>query len=910
MSILSKIFKSRNSKILKKYNIYLEKVNSFEEEFKNIDNKYFYNKTEEYKKRLENGESIYNFICEAIALVREASRRTIGLRHHDVQIIGGLALFENNIAEMKTGEGKTLVATIPLYLKSLYNKTSHLITVNDYLAKRDGEWNAPIYLLFGISVGIITSERCYTVSEIDGKITSSECQKSKAYSCGVVYGTNNEFGFDYLRDHMVMENERKVQKNHFYAIVDEVDSILIDEARTPLIISGPSEKSTDKYSKMNKILSSLIRSGEFNECSKDKDGEYIREDLGTTKRYIDDGDYRIDEKDKSVVYTEDGLKKIETKLLEQNEIPQDSSIFDPINIAWVSHAELALKAHKHYIKDRDYLIKNKEILIVDEFTGRVLSGRRYSGGLHQAIEAKERVTIRKENQTLATISFQNYFRMYENLAGMTATAKTEEQEFYNIYDLEVIQIPTNLPVARIDASDKIYRTAEEKDRAIINEIIRVHKKGQPILVGTVSVESSEHLSKLLKKKKISHQVLNAKHHDSEATIIQEAGRPGSVTIATNMAGRGTDIKLGGHDQSQREKVLNAGGLYVLGTERHESRRIDNQLKGRSGRQGDPGESRFFISLDDDLMRLFGSDRLSNMMQSLGFEKDQPLEHKLISNAIEKAQKKVEQRNYDIRKHLLEYDNVLNKQRTFVYELRDNILENKKIKETINESIENFIWDIFDEREIGKNINSEESLDIIDFISKSLNLEINSEDFDNLYKTNDFADNIINLVRESIFVKFNRLPEKDRFFIEKAIILQAIDNQWKDHLLNNDILKDSISFKSYGKDPLTMYKLESFKLFEEMRSRVDEHIVKTMSLLQISENPAPLFDDNAYEPSTFNHKKVGQFESNKNNKPQNTNRGRYFIPSDKEAKNPYKNVGRNDPCPCGSGKKFKKCCGRK
>lgn len=919
------LFINRNKSLLKKYESYLIKINELEPIIEKLKREDFLNKTISFIDRIKNGENLDNFIIEGTALVREASKRTIKLRHFDVQILGALALYDNKIAEMKTGEGKTLVATIPLYLHSLTGKPCHLVTVNDYLAKRDALWMGPIYLYLGRTVGVITSEKSYEVKLNENlEPYIYECSKKHAYSCDIVYGTNNEFGFDYLRDNMVIDFEQKVQRGHYYAIIDEVDSVLIDEARTPLIISGPSEKNIEIYKIINSILVKLLNSGQFNECSKDEDGQYLKEIVGNVERFIDDGEYRLDEKSKSVILTEKGLLKIEKELKNKKLIKEDSSIFEPENINWVSHTELALKAHKLYNNEVDYLVKDREVLIIDEFTGRILPGRRYSGGLHQAIEAKEGVPIQQENQTLATISFQNYFRLYEKLAGMTGTAKTEEEEFYKIYKLEVVVIPTNKPVIRKDHPDRIYRTYKEKEKAILNEIKNAHKKGQPILVGTISVEKSERLSSLLKREGIQHQVLNAKYHEKEAMIIKEAGRPYAVTIATNMAGRGTDIKLGGEDEKERDFVIKAGGLYVIGTERHEARRIDNQLIGRSGRQGDPGESRFFISLEDDLMRLFGSERLSVLLQSIGYEEDMPIEHPLITRAIERAQKKVENRNFEIRKHLLEYDDVLNKQRTYIYKLRDQILKNENLDVIIKENIEDFIWDILTERELTRSLSTTDKSEIVYFINKTLNIKIEDNDekfqenISNIFDSKSFVNFIFNILNKILFNKLSTIPEEDQNFIKKAILLNSLDNAWKEHLLNIDNLENNIAFQAYsGKDPLVIYKFESYKLFENMLKQIRENSVKLLFLLQISKAPTNLIKEDVYVPSDLNHKEVSPFSiTNDNNiriPTSNLAENNILVDriktSDKKNINPYKNVGRNDPCPCGSGKKFKNCHGR-
>jgi preprotein translocase subunit SecA len=759
------------------------------------------------------------------------------MRPFDVQIIGGIVLHEGKIAEMKTGEGKTLAATLPLYLNALTGRGTHLVTVNDYLAKRDAEWMAPIYRFLGLTVGVI-------VHGMD------DDERRIAYHADITYGTNNEFGFDYLRDNMKFTLEDYVQRDFHYAIVDEVDSILIDEARTPLIISGPSEESTDKYYRINQVIPRLRK----------------------------DKDYSIDEKSRTVVLTEEGVSRVEGYLKVQN-------LYEPRNIEILHHVNQGLKAHTLFKRDVDYLVKEGKVIIVDEFTGRVMPGRRYSDGLHQALEAKEKVTIEQENQTLASITFQNYFRMYEKLAGMTGTADTEAAEFQNIYKLDVIVVPTNMPMIREDHSDVIYKTEVEKINAAINEIKELHKAKRPVLVGTISIEKSELLSKYLLRNGIKHHVLNAKNHEKEAEIVAQAGQPGMVTISTNMAGRGTDIKLG-------EGVAELGGLHILGTERHESRRIDNQLRGRSGRQGDMGSSRFYLSLEDDLLRIFGAERISSIMDRVGMEENQPIEHKLISKAIENAQKRVEGHNFDIRKHLLEFDDVMNRQRQVIYEQRKKVLKGEELWSDIEEMLEEIaayiVGDFIDEKSHPEDWNLK-GLD--DMVFKQFSLRLN------------LAESGKDLGREAIEEKIvagvkNHLRNKEQEFgaplmdyLMKVIMLQSIDTLWKDHLLGMDHLKEGIGLRGYGqKDPIREYQKEGYDMFMDMIHRVKEDTLEKLCLVRI--------------------KREEDIEEMREQTPQNfvLSRGEEAT-SQAPVKREAKKVGRNDPCPCGSGKKYKKCCGQ-
>jgi preprotein translocase subunit SecA len=866
-ALLKKIFGTKNEREMKRLWPLVGKINSLEPQIASLTDAQLREKTPEFKQRLEAGETLDDILPEAFAVVREVSRRTLGMRHFDVQLIGGVVLHEGKIAEMKTGEGKTLVATLPVYLNALTGRGVHVVTVNDYLAKRDARWMSPIYTFLGMSVGVI----------LHG-LTDEERQTS--YGADITYGTNNEFGFDYLRDNMKYDLSQYAQRELNYAIVDEVDSILIDEARTPLIISGPSEDSTDKYYTIDKIIPRLQK----------------------------EADFTIDEKAKTAILTEEGSLKVERLI-------GTSNLYDPSNIELVHHVLQALKAHALFKRDVDYVVKDGEVIIVDEFTGRLMPGRRWSDGLHQAVEAKEGVKIESENQTLATITFQNYFRMYNKLAGMTGTADTEAEEFAKIYNLDVLVIPTNKPLIRPDYPDMIYKNERAKFNAVIREIEELHEKGQPILVGTISIEKSEVLSHMLKKRDISHSVLNAKYHEHEAEIIAQAGRSSAVTIATNMAGRGTDIVLGGNPEGlardmlrekkditdedwkqalmqatekckqDREKVITSGGLHILGTERHEARRIDNQLRGRSGRQGDPGSSRFYLSLEDDLMRIFGSDRISGLMNRLGMEEDIPIENKMVSKAIENAQKKVEAHNFDIRKHLLEYDDIMNKQRTEIYSFRREILQGEGLKDKILLIIDNTVDELLQ-------IYCPEDRHQEEWDIKGLR--------DALYGifsiTVPDIPSGIEHVRESLIAAIKTAYEKKEAdigsdmmrYLEKMIFLQVLDSHWKDHLLGMDHLKEGIGLRGYGqRDPLTEYKKEAFDIFSDMTERISLDTLTRLFKIQVREGE-------------------GVKKQQVQPKPVRYNRG-----ESSEAMQPVtrgKKVGRNDPCPCGSGKKYKKCCG--
>lgn len=867
-TILAKIFGTKNEREMKRLWPMVETISALEPTVASLSDSQLRDKTPELKKRLEDGETLDDLLPEAFAVVREVAKRTLKMRHFDVQLIGGIVLHEGKIAEMKTGEGKTLVATLPVYLNALAGKGVHVVTVNDYLARRDAKWMGPIYNFLGMSVGII----------VHG-LTDEERQRS--YNSDITYGTNNEFGFDYLRDNMKYDLSQYVQRELNYAIVDEVDSILIDEARTPLIISGPSEDSTDKYYKIDKIIPRLRK----------------------------DSDFTIDEKARTAILTEEGNSKVESLIGTTN-------LYDPSNIELVHHVLQALKAHTLFKRDVDYVVKDGEVIIVDEFTGRLMPGRRWSDGLHQAVEAKEGVKIESENQTLATITFQNYFRMYNKLAGMTGTADTEAEEFAKIYNLDVLVIPTNKPMIRPDYPDVIYKTEKAKFNAAIREIEELHGKGQPVLVGTISIEKSEILSHMLKKKEIPHSVLNAKYHEREAEIIAQAGRSGAVTIATNMAGRGTDIVLGGNPEGlardllsekkdfteedwaqalsnatgtcrkDREKVVSCGGLHILGTERHEARRIDNQLRGRSGRQGDPGSSRFYLSLEDDLMRIFGSDRISGLMSRLGMEEDVPIENRMVSRAIENAQKKVEAHNFDIRKHLLEYDDIMNKQRTEIYAFRREILLGDGLRDKIFEMIDDLVEELI-------TVYCPEERHAEEWDVKGLK--------DTVYGifsiTLDEALSDIGALREALSSLIKGTYEKREKdiggemmrYLEKVVFLQVLDGQWKDHLLAMDHLKEGIGLRGYGqRDPLTEYKKEAFEMFGDLTGRISTDTLSRLFKIQIR-------DEHSARSEPARPKQAVRY-----------NRGDSAESAQPAARG--KKIGRNEPCPCGSGKKYKKCCG--
>ena len=836
-AIVRKFIGSKNEREMKRLSLTLHEVNDLEASVSKMTDTQLAARTPYFREKLDQGAALDDIMAEAFAVVREAARRTVNMRPFDVQILGGLILHEGKIVEMKTGEGKTLAATMPLYLNALAGKGAHLVTVNDYLARRDAEWMGPIYRMLGMNVGVV-------VHGMD------DDQRREAYHADITYGTNNEFGFDYLRDNMKFTLEDYVQREFHYAIVDEVDSILIDEARTPLIISGASEESTDKYYRINQVIPRLRR----------------------------DKDYTVEEKSRTVVLTEEGVARVETYLKVQN-------LFDPRSIELLHHTNQALKAHTLFRRDVDYVVKDGEVVIVDEFTGRVMPGRRYSDGLHQALEAKEKVKIERENQTLASITFQNFFRMYKKLAGMTGTADTEAAEFDKIYKLEVLVAPTNMPMIREDHTDVIYKSEQEKFNAVIEEIGEMHAAGRPVLVGTISIEKSELLSKYLSRTGIKHHVLNAKHHEREAEIVAEAGQMGAVTISTNMAGRGTDIKLG-------EGVASLGGLHILGTERHESRRIDNQLRGRSGRQGDNGSSRFYLSLEDDLLRIFGAERISGIMDKIGIEEGEPIEHKMVSKAIENAQKRVEGQNFDMRKHLLEYDDVMNRQRQVIYEQRKKVLRGEQlwadIEEMLDEVVEELIPDFIDEKQHVEEWNLK-GLD--DMIFKQFFVKLNFSNPESSLNIREIEETIISAVKGHLKKKEENFGDALMHHLMKMIMLQSIDTQWKDHLLAMDHLKEGIGLRGYGqKDPVREYQKEGYAMFMEMIYRIKTDSLQKLCGVQIQRE------------QDFEEMQEKQRMDYIMSRGEDT-------PDAKTVKRDQDKIGRNDPCSCGSGKKYKKCCGK-
>jgi len=831
MGFLDKLFDD-NGREIKKYQKKVEIVNSLEPQIKALSDEQLRAKTDEFKQRLADGESLDNLLPEAFAVVREASWRVNGQRHYDVQLIGGMVLHDGRIAEMRTGEGKTLVSTLPAYLNALTGKGVHIVTVNDYLARRDSEMMGRIHQFLGLSVGLIVHGLNYA-------------QRRTSYAADITYGTNNEFGFDYLRDNMVSRPDALVQRELHYAIVDEVDSILIDEARTPLIISGEADKPTELYYRVAMIIPRLKL----------------------------EEDYNINEKDRVVTLTEHGVARVETMLGVEN-------LYDDIHTELSHHVNQALKAHGLFKRDRDYVVKDGQVIIVDEFTGRLMFGRRYSEGLHQAIEAKEKVKIEKESQTLATITFQNYFRMFDKLAGMTGTAMTEEPEFKKIYNLDVVEIPTNRPMIRTDSPDVVYRTEEGKFKAVVEEIIERHKKGQPVLVGTVSVEKSERLSGMLERRGIRHQVLNAKFHEKEAEIIAGAGLKDTVTIATNMAGRGTDIILG-------EGVPEVGGLHIIGTERHESRRIDNQLRGRAGRQGDPGSSQFYISLEDDLMRLFGAENIMSVMDKLGMDDSIPITSKMISRSIETAQRRVENRNFDIRKHVLEYDDVMNLQREVIYAQRRQVLMGENLRDSIVEMLNSVVTGTVDMFSAQSPYAEEWDLDsLLEYVDNLFlpNHDLTAEQLKDMNKE-EIVEMLLERAQAHYESRESAFGENLMREIERAVTLQVVDNKWMDHLDSMDMLREGIGLRAYGqKNPLVEYKHEAYDMFQGMISSIQEDTIRY--LMRVT----PQVTEQAPEEPQHVH----------------TNR------DEEQAARPVHNegpqTGRNDPCPCGSGKKYKKCCG--
>ena len=919
MGILSSVFKSYSEKEVKRVMPIVEEINNLEETISKLSDEELKAKTAEFKKKLADGSSLDDILPESFAVVREASKRVLGMRHFDVQLIGGIILHQGRIAEMKTGEGKTLVATLPAYLNALTGEGVHVITVNDYLAKRDSEWMGKVYRFLGLSVGLI-------INGMNPK------QKQDAYNCDITYGTNNEFGFDYLRDNMVIYKNQLVQRKLHYAIVDEIDSILIDEARTPLIISGRANKSSDLYKKADSFVRKLTPKIIVEEDVKDF------EQAEDNEKY----DYIVDLKAKSATLTQKGIKKAEEEFKLEN-------FNDLENSELVHNVNQALRAYGIMKKDTDYIVKDGEVLIVDEFTGRIMYGRRYNNGLHQAIEAKEKVKIADESKTLATITFQNYFRMYQKLSGMTGTAMTEEAEFQEIYKLDVIEIPTNKPMIRKDNHDVIYKNEDAKFRAVIEDIKESHEKGQPVLVGTVSISKSEKLSSLLNKAGIPHVVLNAKYHEKEAEIVAQAGKLGAVTIATNMAGRGTDIMLGGNSEylakqemkkqnysaeqieqatafnetddkdilnarakfreleakfdeeikEEKEKVIAAGGLKIIGTERHESRRIDNQLRGRSGRQGDPGESKFYIALEDDLMKIFGGNAISKVYNTLGADEDMPIEARIISKAVESAQRKVEDRNFSIRKHVLQYDDVMNTQREIIYKQRKEVLDGENLKDSIlkmmDSSIENLVYAYTADIE---NVNKEAFL-------QDINMSLGIENVESLNKEKLDAEKIISELKDKAIniyeAKEAEFGEEDVRELERVVMLKVVDQKWMDHIDNMDELKNGIGLRAYGqKDPVVQYRIEGFDMFDEMVEDIKNEVTKIMLHIQKKEAGTTRSSSAEITDASLEDTAINLVDGNLSEKEGGMN---------KTVVNKEPKVGRNDPCPCGSGKKYKNCCGK-
>jgi len=906
--VFNKVFGSRNDRQLKKLNGIVDKINAFEPAFEALSDDELRQKTDEFRERYNTGTTLDDLLPEAFAVVREAGKRALGMRHFDVQMIGGMVLHQGKISEMRTGEGKTLVATLPAYLNALSGKGVHVITVNDYLATRDSEWMGKLYGFLGMTTGVV-------ISGLDHP------EKQAAYAADITYGTNNEYGFDYLRDNMAFSTADKVQRGLNYAVIDEVDSILIDEARTPLIISGPAEDSSERYNEINKLIPKLSR----------------QEQVGENGETEGPGDFSVDEKGKQVFFTEDGHQKIEEMLEAAGLLDAGASLYDTANISLMHHLNAALKAHALFQKDVDYIVKNNEVVIVDEFTGRTMPGRRWSDGLHQAVEAKEGVAVQTESQTLASITFQNYFRVYEKLSGMTGTADTEAFEFQQIYNLEVLVIPTHRPMQRIDHGDLVYLTINEKYNAIIEDLKECNARQQPVLVGTASIESSELLSQALTKAGIKHEVLNAKQHEREAEIVAQAGSPGALTIATNMAGRGTDIVLGGsleaelaalksNDevainrvksewQKRHDQVLESGGLYIISAERHESRRIDNQLRGRSGRQGDAGSSRFYLSLEDSLMRIFASDRVSGMMQKLGMEDGEAIEHPWVSKAIENAQRKVEGHNFDIRKQVLEFDDVANDQRKVIYDQRNELMEADDISDTINEIrddvvhevIDGFIppqsleeqWDVPGLEEALKNEFSQ-PMPVAEWLKKDEELHeetLRQRVLDEIVQA--YADKEAQVGAEVI-----------RHF-EKAAMLQVLDGLWKEHLAAMDYLRQSIGLRGYAqKNPKQEFKRESFEMFTQLLDRIKLEVIKILSRVQIrAEEDVEAIEAarrNQAPPMQFQHAEAESLIAGAEDQ-------RLLESESGESDEPFvregRKVGRNEPCPCGSGKKYKQCHGK-
>lgn len=909
--LAKKIFGSRNQRILTRYKKQLAAINAFEPALQALNDQQLQQKTQQLRDQYAAGSSLKELLPEAFAVVREASTRTLAMRHFDVQMIGGMVLNDSNIAEMRTGEGKTLVATLPVYLNAISGRGVHVITVNDYLARRDAEWMSKLYNFLGLSVGVILAG-------------INDQQRRDAYLADITYGTNNEFGFDYLRDNMKFTLEQKVQRDLHFAVVDEVDSILIDEARTPLIISGPTSDSSDLYTQVDKIVPNMVRQ----------------------ETEEDEGDYLVDEKARQVFLSDQGHQHIEELLLAAGLLDVNQSLYDTANISLLHHVNASLRAHALFQKNVDYIVRNDEVIIVDEFTGRTMPGRRWSEGLHQAVEAKEGVKIQNENQTLASITFQNYFRLYEKLSGMTGTADTEAFEFQQIYGLEVVVIPTHKPMLRDDRGDAIYMTMLEKYDAIIEDIKACKTRGQPVLVGTASIDSSEHLSKALEQAKIEHQVLNAKHHASESEIIIQAGMPGKVTIATNMAGRGTDIVLGGNIendiraleeqgnddqvvalkaewQQRHDAVIAAGGLHIIGTERHESRRIDNQLRGRSGRQGDPGSSRFYLSLEDSLMRIFASERMRVMMQKLGMEEGESIEHPWVTKAIENAQRKVESHNFDIRKHLLEYDDVASDQRKVIYEQRSDLMSTDNVAENINAIRHDVV-----ETVISSYIppgSMEEQWDVTgltDALKQEFETDMPIQAWldadDNLHEETlrqRIQDNIESILQQ----KSNIIGEDLMRTLEKDVMLQMLDNKWKEHLASMDYLRQSVGLRGYAqKNPKQEYKREAFDMFQQMLEDIKLDTITFLARVEFksAQETAPIDlknQETALEDMQLQHAQADNMLQTPAESEQQADSARAPQSQPRAAPMPLtrsgKKVGRNDPCPCGSGKKYKQCCGK-
>jgi preprotein translocase subunit SecA len=911
MNILKAIFGSRNDRILRRMRKVVDRINALETGITASSDAGLRAKTDEFRNRVAKGETLDALLPEAFAVVREASKRTLNMRHFDVQLIGGLVLHEGKIAEMRTGEGKTLVATLPVYLNALTGKGVHVVTVNDYLARRDAEWMGQIYDFLGMNVGVVIAGM-------------SPEEKRAAYAADITYGTNNEYGFDYLRDNMAFGLEQKVQRPLHYALVDEVDSILIDEARTPLIISGPAEESSELYRRVNEIVPRLIRQQQQQEAEGEEDS----------------GDYWVDEKVKQVYLTERGHQRVEELLLEAGLLREGDSLYDAAHLGVFHHLNACLRAHALFHKDVEYIVRNGEIIIVDEFTGRTMPGRRWSDGLHQAIEAKEKVPIQAENQTLASITFQNYFRLYQKLAGMTGTADTEAFEFQQIYGLEVVIVPTHLPMIRKDLGDLVFLTQREKYDAVLEDIRDCRKREQPVLVGTTSIEVSELLSALLDKDRIPHRVLNAKQHEQEAEVIAQAGRPGAVTIATNMAGRGTDIVLGGNLQAElktlaprtdetvreevqrawqirHERVVAAGGLHVVGTERHESRRIDNQLRGRSGRQGDPGSSRFYLSLEDNLLRIFASDRVAGMMQKLGMEKGEAIEHPWVTKAIENAQRKVEAHNFDIRKNLLEFDDVANDQRKVMYAWRNELMEAEDVSATLGEMRAEVLKAAIDPYIPPQSLEEQWNVaGLQEALERDFSLQLPIQswlDADSNLHEETLRERIQDELEQTYARKEERVGAPWMRQFEKAVLLQVLDSHWREHLAAMDYLRQGIHLRGYAqKNPKQEYKRESFEMFQALVQRIHQEAVEFLARAQFQTEPAPIPEPRRPTPAAmrFEHAEASALAEGE---PGEDDSGIEIRRQRETAHAPFvregRKVGRNEPCPCGSGKKYKHCHGQ-